>query len=395
MPRKPASRADEQLLDAARLRNAPTTITKLERWRAAGLVPPNLIRSLGRGRGTTSTAHRDALDLVVWLVQHARPGRRPHDLALKAFGDGLPVPLTTVRAAWRAAVHRLVVPGEQSAPVPAGAEERAERAWDLAERAAAGRRTGIVVIPRRMRRIDARITGYGMPWNVPDLAQYDRGLAGSEPVMAKELTTFAVAGVLAGAAELTGPAMAPYVRAVLPPGAASPIASWMEYPEGDIRDAADVADDTGLRLLPAGDVRQHLLRVIDGAPPEQLRAAWRAAADMRAWALGECAAVEAELDSGALGDATVRWMLAAAIGLPRFFVRDVLTDRRWSTATRVATAITLLDFGAGMQRLRQLVPDAQFDLLPQILPLFLHELAGAAAPAAQCEADVPGRRTES
>jgi hypothetical protein len=97
---------------------------------------------------------------------------------------------------------------------------------------------------------------------------------------------------------------------------------------------------------------------------------------MRAWALSECAAVEAELAAGVPGEAVLRWMLAAAIGLPRLLVRDVLRDRRRSTATRVTTATVLLFLGVSMQRLRHLVPNAQFDLLPTILPPFLHDLAG-------------------
>jgi hypothetical protein len=40
--------------------------------------------------------------------------------------------------------------------------------------------------------------------------------------------------------------------------------------------------------------------------------AWRAAGDMREWALDQCSAVEAELDSGDLGDATLAWMMGAA-----------------------------------------------------------------------------------
>ncbi|WP_190250010.1 hypothetical protein, partial [Dactylosporangium sucinum] len=199
-------------------------------------------------------------------------GRRPHDLASEAFGDGLPVPLATVRAAWRAVVQRVVVPGEQHSPVPVAADERAERAWDLAERAADGR-TQATVLPRRMRRIDQRLTAYGVPWNVPGIAQFDRGPASPEPVTAKGLTTRTLVGVLAGASEVNGPTMASFVRAFLPPGAASPIASWMEYPESAVRDPADVTDGAGLRLIPDGDIRQHLLRVIDAATPEQLRAA--------------------------------------------------------------------------------------------------------------------------
>ncbi|GAB1646853.1 hypothetical protein [Krasilnikovia sp. MM14-A1259] len=380
MPRKTSSPADEDLLAAARAQGAVVSATQLERWRSAVLLPRNVTRSLGRGRGSTSIAPDGALELVVWLAEHARPGRRPHDLAVHAFGDGFAVPETTVRAAWRAAVQRVVLPGERDAPRPAGdADDRADWAWSVAERATAD--AASVVLPRRMRRIDKRITAAGVSWAPPDLAQFDRGPASTEPVTAKDFATFAVAGVLAGVSELSGPAMAPHVRALLPAGAVSPIASWLEYPEEPGTDPAEINDGAGTSLLPAGDVREDLLRTIDAATPEQLRAAWRAAADMREWALAQCAAVEAELDSGDLGDATVAWMMSSALGLPRLLIRDVLRDRRPSLSTRVSTAVMLLSLGAGMDRLRELVPDGQFELLPQILPPFLHGLAGVPLPA--------------
>lgn len=164
-----------------------------------------------------------------------------------------------------------------------------------------------------------------------------------------------------------------------PAGAVSPIASWLEYPDGPGRDPAEINDEAGISLLPVGDVRNDLLDAIDTATPEQLRTAWQAAAAMREWALAQCAAVEAELDSGELGDATTDWMMGAALGLPRLLVRDVLRDRRPSTSTRVSTAIMLLFIADGLRRLRELVPDGQFELLPRILPPFLYELAGVRA----------------
>lgn len=380
MPRKTTSPADEDLLAAARTRGVVVTGTQLERWRGSGLLPRNVTRSLGRGRGSTSTAPAGALDLVMWLGRHARPGRRPRDLALHAFSEGLAVPESTARAAWRAAVERVVLPGEHDGPgPPAGSGDRSDWAWGVAERAAADAHS--VVLPRRMRRIDERITAAGVPWAPPELAQFDRGPSSDEPVTAKEFATFTVAAVLAGAPELSGPAMAPHVRALMPAGAVSPIASWLEYPDGPGRDPAEINDGAGTSLLPVGDVREDLLRIIDRATTEQLRAAWRAAADMRDWALAQCTAVEAELDSGDLGDATLTWMMGAVLGLPRLLVRDVLRDRRPSIGTRVSTAVMLLLIGDGLHRLRELVPDGQFELLPQILPPFLHALAGVPTPA--------------
>lgn len=170
--------------------------------------------------------------------------------------------------------------------------------------------------------------------------------------------------------------MAPYVRALLPAGAVSPVASWLEYPDGPGRDPAEINDGAGLNLLPTGDLREDLLRVIDEAEPDQLRAAWRATAEMREWALAQCAAVEAELDAGALGDATKAWTTGATLGLRRLLLRQALRDRWPSTSAQVSTAVMLLRIGVGVRRLCRLVPDGQYELLPVILPPFLHELAG-------------------
>jgi FixJ family two-component response regulator len=51
-----------------------------------------------------------------------------------------------------------------------------------------------------------------------------------------------------------------------------------------------------------------------------------------------------------------------ASGLPRLLVRDVLRDRRPSISTRVNTAVMLLTIGAGVQRMRELIPEGQYEL---------------------------------
>lgn len=89
------------------------------------------------------------------------------------------------------------------------------------------------------------------------------------------------------------------------PGAVSPVASWLEYPDGPRLDPNEIHNEAGLSLLPSGDIRTDLLRTIDEATPKQLRDAWRAAAQMRTSALTLCAAVEAELDTGQLSAATM------------------------------------------------------------------------------------------
>lgn len=271
MVRKPPSPADKDLLAAALARGAAGSAAQLERWRGSGLLPRNPRRWLGRGRGSASSPPEGVVELVVWLARHAQPGRRPHDLALEAFGEGLPVPEPTVRAAWRASVARVVVPGENDLPTPGAAETRVEWAWTVADRAATD--TLPVVLPSRIRRIDERLAALGIPWSLPEIAKHDRGPAVEEPVTARDFATFTTAAVLAGRSELTGPAMAPHVRALLPRGAASPVASWLEHPDGPGRDPAEIGNGAGLSLLPTGDVREDLLRIIDEAIIDQMRTA--------------------------------------------------------------------------------------------------------------------------
>jgi hypothetical protein len=55
------SRADQQLIAALQARNLKVSPYQLERWRRLGLIPPNVRRSLGRGRGTTSELAPDAV----------------------------------------------------------------------------------------------------------------------------------------------------------------------------------------------------------------------------------------------------------------------------------------------------------------------------------------------
>ncbi|MFD4723415.1 hypothetical protein ACFWOY_34765 [Streptomyces sp. NPDC058423] len=67
---------------------------------------------LGRGKGSTSRSAPESSDLVLGLARHAGRGKRPTDLALLLFAEGLPVPEATVRAAFRAAVDTITLPSD-------------------------------------------------------------------------------------------------------------------------------------------------------------------------------------------------------------------------------------------------------------------------------------------
>src|SRR4051794_1137891 len=104
MPRTPPSAADRELINHAAAQGVTVSARRLERWRADGLLQPNERRTLGRGRGRTSKPSPRAHEMVVWLGRHAGPGKRPGDLALMAFGEGLPVPEATVQKAFVEAI---------------------------------------------------------------------------------------------------------------------------------------------------------------------------------------------------------------------------------------------------------------------------------------------------
>jgi hypothetical protein len=164
MPRSPASDADQQLIAGAARHGATVTAYQLERWRTSGLLARNPRGYPGQGHGSTSGPPPGAAGLVAWLAANARPGRRPADLALLAFAEGLPVPEDTVRSAFAAAVTRIRLPVEAAL---AGAAPE-----DIAEAAAAdGLR--FTMVPARIRRIDHALAQHGLDWSWLELARLD------------------------------------------------------------------------------------------------------------------------------------------------------------------------------------------------------------------------------
>lgn len=73
MPRGAVSRADQELIAALRALRLKVSPYQLERWRQNGLVPKNIRRSLGRGRGTTSELAPDALACAVTVASAMDP----------------------------------------------------------------------------------------------------------------------------------------------------------------------------------------------------------------------------------------------------------------------------------------------------------------------------------
>ncbi|WP_246144460.1 metallophosphoesterase [Actinacidiphila oryziradicis] len=164
--------------DPLGLRGEPRYRHLVDLCRSLGVLTPEdpyTPTSRGRGYGSTSEPAPEAFDLVVGLARHGGRGRRPADLALLLFAERLPVPEATVRAAFRAAVDRVVLSVEKPEEDNDPAEDPEERAARIADRAVAAELT-MTLVPARARRIDARIArhlhGMGLSWPPPELAAW-------------------------------------------------------------------------------------------------------------------------------------------------------------------------------------------------------------------------------
>jgi hypothetical protein len=378
MPRTQPGAADLTLIAYARYHGEDVSASQLERWRGQNLLPANIRAWPGRGSGSSSIPAPGAEELVVFLAREAARGRRPADLALLAFAAGHAVPELGVKAALRRTIQRVKLRAKREISPDGG--DRDDWAWAVADRELQ-RSAASVLVPRRMRDIDERLATAGINWGDAGLAQLDKGTS-DDAMTPKDASAFTLVAMLLGGEEMTDVGIAQLLRSVTPHGASSPIASMMEFPEGDSRQAADVHDGAGRFLIPRGDVRDDLLRVVDAASMDDLRLAWDAAVEQRRWALALVAAVEAELDSGPLGPASFEWLFSGFLGMPRMMLREELRTRRDSPSSRAATAVGMLWMCDGLRALRQMVPDGQFHLLDKLLPGFLHPLAGVGAPPA-------------
>jgi hypothetical protein len=362
MARSPASEADQQLIADAGRRGATVTARQLERWRASGLLPPNIRRYPGRGRGSTSQPPPGAAGLVAWLAGNARPGRRPGDLALLAFAEGLAVPENTARAAFAAAVTSIRLPIE--AAMPGAAPE------DVADAAvAAGQQ--ITMVPARIRRIDHALARHGIDWSWPQLAMLDPGRAGSPPDSSYWVYT-AVQVMLSGAAGIDMGTIGSLARAMAPAGGVAPIAGQIEYrwpiSPREERDNAPDGEDL-LSILGTGDLRDQARTLAMTTPPAELRDAYQAAMALTAWAGGVCTAVEREIAEGQPGDAVAAWV-TAAFGPARLMMSVALQNQDAGPSSTAATAMMLIMIRNMLRAVLRLMPGANFDVLknPMVAP---------------------------
>jgi hypothetical protein len=368
VPRSTASKAEQQLIAYAARHGAGVTARQLERWRAAGLLAPNIRRALGRGRGSASEPPPGAAELVVWLAGNARPGRRPGNLALLAFAAGLAVPEDTVRAAFADAVTRVRLPIESSMPPGTAPEDVADAA------VAAGQRS--TMVPARMRRIDHNLARRGVDWSFPELAALDPGRSDSR-LADSDWVYNAVQLMLSGGQGIDMGTIGALARTLAPVGGVAPLAGQIEYrwPISRGEEPSGLPDDETLLggLLGGGDWRDQARDLAMTTPTAELRDAFTLAAWLPGWAVGTCAAVEQEIVSGQLGEATKEWIMSAFGVLTRLLLAMALRDQDAGPSSTAVTALVLIFVRNMIRTLRQLVPAGNFDVLnnPLVAPSFL------------------------
>ncbi|MEU9015730.1 hypothetical protein AB0D12_39900 [Streptomyces sp. NPDC048479] len=219
------SAADQQLIDHAARHGFAITAKKLAGWRRAGLLPGNVPGGgLGQGRGSTSSPPSESFDLVVALARLARlagRGKRPTALALLLFAEGRPVPEATIRAAFRASVDTVALPGEDDGT---GEDLDLDDRLDHLSNHLADSGQTITLVPARVRRIDERI-GRALGELPAELQQLDQN---TEPprLTPQDASLTAVTATLGGSVSVQD--IGAMLRAMNPGMTAHPIASLVE-----------------------------------------------------------------------------------------------------------------------------------------------------------------------
>ncbi|MFE9883346.1 hypothetical protein [Streptomyces sp. NPDC005784] len=355
---KVPSAADQRLIDHAARHGFTVTVKQLANWRRAGLLPGNIPGGgLGRGRGSMSTPPPASFDLVAALARLGGRGKRPADLALLLFAEGLLVPEATVRAAFRAAVDADALPGEDDAS--ADGLDPDERLDQISQRLA-DRGQVLTLVPARARRIDERITR-ALGQLPPELLELDQNPE-PQPLTPKDATLTAVTATIGGSVPLQD--IGAMLRAMSPAMAANPMASHVETTQADVPEAASsiLAEDGSLAFLPDGDPRDVLRVLADTAPLEDLAAGWRTAVQVREWALDLCQRVEGELEAGQLGTAVEEWLHGRQL-MSGLSVIATLREPRWTPSRSAFSALMWLFQCQALAMLDSLLPGCQWHLL--------------------------------
>ena len=363
MPRAQASATDAQLVVQAAGVGLTISTRQIERWREQGLIPRNIRRGQGRGRGSRSDAPPGTAELVMCLAQHARRGRRPRDLALLAFGAGLAVPELTIRRALAGVVENV------SSLMDKHSAHVVEPAMVLIGRSL------VSVVPQRIRRIDRAIC-VTVDLADPLLTAQDVGYQTSGGLTLSAFGDVARLVVQDGLDAIDVGTIAAMSRSLLPAGAA-PLAGLLEFnvPAAATSDgAALLSDEGGLVFLPAGNFPRYLRNLAERTPLGELVDMWQLAGQLSRWATDLCDRVERELESGELGDAALEWMWTS-IGAARPWLAMAIRDK--NRPADIACSTLMLIFVRDMLRwLRQHIPNGRFDFLlhPVGLPRVLAPL---------------------
>lgn len=107
MPRGSPSQADLALIEALHERGLVVSPYQLERWRRLGLIPRNVRRWLGRGKGSTAEMPDDAIDVVTLVAQQMQQGRSRHITTLHLIITGNSVTEAALRDAFRWVIDRV------------------------------------------------------------------------------------------------------------------------------------------------------------------------------------------------------------------------------------------------------------------------------------------------
>jgi hypothetical protein len=277
------------------------------------------------------------------------------------------VPETTVRASFADAVTDIQVPGEASMPPGAAPEDIADAAVAIGPR--------FTMTPARVKRIDRDLTRHGVDWSFPALAQLDPGQ--HDPRLgSSDWIHIAVETTLTGGKGLDIGTIGSLTRALLPTGAAAPLAGQIEYrwPISRGAEPSGLPDDDDVlgTLLGDGDLRDQARDLAMNTPVAELQDAFRLAAELPRWADTACAAVEREIAAGQLGDAAKEWV-TNSFGLGRQFLITALKDKQAGPTSLAITALVLIFVRCKISALRQLLPAENFDVLnsPLVAPAFL------------------------
>ncbi|MGW4695408.1 hypothetical protein ACWEO1_23870 [Kitasatospora cineracea] len=331
-------------------------------------------------------------DLVVWLGQHSLPGTDPFDLALSAFGDGLPVPETTVREAFARPVVRFAAKiVERLGPAPENGDLQdwvGDRA-DAITQEGTGRRSGV---SRRIRSIDKHLRQHpalAEGWRAAE--EMDPGRTESEPLDSMGQLFYAVEAVVGGVGEVGPDAIARMARSQAGRGVPHWGAHLMENDPADIEGAFHSGPAHQLPGLPAESTLNWVVTIAREAPLERLRLGWDTAEAMALWAQNLCAQVEEEIAAGQLGENSIEWALGQVFGFGRMLLIRGLSEPEPSPTQQAETALMLIGISDGLNRTLAGSGPAELEVLRQITPPFLTDLFALPLPSEP----VPGEAAEA